>query len=380
MLTIKDKIILTEVGREVISDIVINSKILKEKLSFTEHVDLYYQVEKLNYEQIIFLLISENVRDFEGKFGKFLKYSVAAIAGGMYLGAPAVSMLVLYLYRKLTDTCERECIKKIPLSSQKKVCKFQCQLNIAKKLEVKLRSEISKCSTMSDPDKCEKKLKGEYIKWAKRVQLLTVKVNTAKLSGEEKLRKQKQKELEKKVKTIRAGLNLSTDQTIKFISENKQLRKKLNFEQHLSLYEYCTLLEDDDHVQPVKIDPKKEKLVRQVAYLGLWVVPVPFFNDVVNYMVKKYSFACAVKCIKSSKIPKIVCYNQCAYMGAKYANDVLNQNLSKCNKSKNPVKCKKKIYDLQLDWKQREAERKIKFESSLRAAIRNQQEKNKANK
>jgi len=56
----------------------------------------------------------------------------------------------------------------------------------------------------------------------------------------------------------------------------------------------------------------------------------------------------------------------------------LNKQLSKCNKSDNPTKCKKKIYKLLEDWKQREVERKIKFESALRAAVAAAKAKNQA--
>lgn len=375
MITDKDKQYLKESGIELISDMVINSKTLKDKLTFKEHVMLCDQVKKLTYEEVVTLLVTEDIRAFESKFSKFLKYSIAAIAGlsgGLF--GPPVAMFVLYLYRKATDTCERSCFTKMPLSTQRKICRYECQLNAAKKLEREIRSQISKCSQMSKPDKCEKSLQKEYIKWAKRVQVLTIKLSKAKLDVEEKTRKQRQKELEKSAKSLRASLDpsLTKSKIMSFVTENETLRKKLTFEQHLKLYQVCSYIqeESDKFVKHIKIDPKKEQMMRRVAYVGLWVVPVPFFNDVVNYMVKKYSVACAVKCVKDKKISSGVCYSHCAYMGAKYASDVLNKNLSKCNKAKNPVKCKKKIYDLLQDWKQREVERKIKFEAALRKAAR----------
>lgn len=383
MISDYDKKLLTEVGRQYILDITLESDFLKESLTFKEHVRLCDQVKKLTYEEVITLMVTEDIRAFEGKFGKFLKYSIAAIAGA-YLGGfggPPVAMFILYLYRKATDTCERSCYKKLPMSKQRKICKYECQLSAAKKMTNELRTGMSQCLNTKHPPKCERKLQGEYIKWAKRVQQLTVKIRMAQADMEEKRRKEKGKELAKKAKALRASVELPKDQLVHFVSENETLRKQLPFKEHLKLYQIVQYIKEEDGedgVAPVKIDPAKEKMIRTVMYLGLWAVPIPFFNDLINYMVKKYSFGCATKCAANKKLPKNVCYTQCAYLGAKYAVGILNKQLSKCNKSDNPTKCKKKIYKLLEDWKQREVERKIKFESALRAAVAAAKAKNQA--
>jgi hypothetical protein len=374
MISDYDRRILTEVGREYILYLTMESKYLKENISFKEHVILCGQVKRLTYEEVITLTITEDIRAFESGFGKFLKYSIAAVAGLMGgIGGPPVAMFILYLYRKATDTCERSCYRKLPLSKERKLCKYNCQLAAAKRITNQIKSEISKCSNFSHPEKCEKKLQGEYIKWAKRVQELIYKINQVRADVEEDHRKQVEKNLAKRAKQLRAGIELSKDQLINFISENKTLRKNLPFKRHLELYKVCQQIEEFDksqhEVEPIKIDPKKEKWLRIVLYMGLWPLPVPFFNDVVNYMVKKYSFGCAGKCINQNKMSKKLCYTQCAYLGAKYAVNVLNKQLAKCPKAKEPVKCKKSIYDLLSDWKQREVERKIKFESTVRSEI-----------
>lgn len=373
MITTTDRRLLTEAGREYIFNAVLESNKLKEKLTFKEHVKLCNQVKNLQYEEVIQVIFNEGIRAFESKFSKFLKYSLAAIAGmaGGVFGPP-LAMFILYLYRKATDTCVRSCFAKLPLSPARKICKLECQLNAAKKMETDLRSNISKCSYSSRPTQCEKKLQKEYIKWAKRVQLLTVRLNRAKMSSEEALRKQRQAELKRRAQELKDSLDLSNQKIMNFILENKTLRKNISFKNHLRLYEVSTYLKEDEDVKPPQIDPKKEKLIRHAMYLGLWVVPIPFFNDLVNYLVKKYSFGCATKCLSQKKLPQTVCYTQCAYLGSKYAVKFLNEQLSKCNKSKEPIKCKKKIYNLLEDWKQREIERKIKFDSALRDAVRKQ--------
>jgi len=373
MISNYDRKILTEVGRKYLLNITLDSNFLKEELSFKEHVKLCEQVKNLTYEEVISLTITEDIRAFEGKFGKFLKYSLAAIAGmkfGATLAGPPLAMFALYLYRKVTDTCERSCFKKLPLSKERKICKYECQLSAAKRITQELRSEVSKCSQFTYSEKCEKKLQKEYIKWSKRVQLLIVKINQAKASQFEKQRKANQKQLNKKARSLRAGIELSTDQITKFISENENLRKQISFKQHLKLHQISQYIREDEKKDSmIKIDPAKEKMIRQVMYLGLWIIPVPFFNDLINYMVKKYSFGCVGKCTAQNKLPKDVCYNQCAYLGAKYAVKTLMSQKSKCSKSKNPGKCEQKIFKMLQDWKQREVERKIKFESSLRGAV-----------
>lgn len=386
MISNNDRKILTEVGREYILDIAFDSKYLKDRLTFREHVILCDQVKKLTYEEVIALTITEDVREFEGKFSKFLKYSIVAVAS-MVSGpfTPPVGMFLLYLYRKATDTCVRACYKKLPLSKERKICKYTCQVSAAKEMANQLRGEISKCSQVSKPAKCEKKLQKQYIKWAKRVEQLTVKLNHARSKIEDKARKVRQKETLKKAKTLSAGLEIPKSQLVKFVVENETLRSKISFKQHLYLYKTCQAIteEKDEGRQPFKIDPKKEKLIRMLMMVGMWSIPIPFFGSLMNYMVKKYNVGCAAKCVKSNKLSRRVCYSQCTYMGAQYAIKVLNQQLSKCSKADNPPKCQKKIYKMLGDWKQREVERKIKFEYVLRrdlakAKLRNQKEKGHA--
>jgi len=385
MITKYDKKLLTEAGRDYIYEIVSQSNYLKESISFKDHILLCDQVFNLTYEEVISLTITEDIRAFEGKFSKFLKYSLAAIAGMSMggLAGPPVAMFALYLYRKLSDTCERSCYKKLPLSKERKVCKYGCQLNAAKKMANDIRSEVSKCSKFTKSASCEKKLQKEYIKWAKRVQLLTVKLNRAQMSAAEKRRKANAKELAGKAKAIVAGLDLSGNNMADFIAENKKIRQELSFEKHVELYKAFAINEEEDKGKvvagPVKVDPKKEKQIRMIMYLGIWAVPIPFLNDLINYMVKKYSVGCASKCSAQMKMPKDVCYSQCAYLGAKYAVKELTKQIGKCNKAKTPekvYKCKQRVMKMKEDWKQREVERRIKFEHVLKQKIQDAKVKN----
>jgi hypothetical protein len=381
MITDNDKKLLMEAGKDYLYDIVLKSVYLQENITFKEQILLCDQIETLTYEEVISLTITEDIRAFESRWSKFLKYGMAAIAGMKIAGsisALPVTLFVLYLYRKATDTCVRSCFRKMPLSKERKICKYSCQLNAAKKITNDIRSEISKCSQFTRVASCEKKLQKEYIKWAKRVQTLIIKVNQVKMDVGEKQRKAKSRETAQKAKTITAGLDLSGNKLSDFIAENKKLRNDLSFEKHLDLYN-SVVMNEEDEMAVVKLDPKKEKQIRQAMYLGLWIIPIPFFNDVVNYMIKKYSVGCATKCATKPNMPKDLCYSQCAYLGAKYAVAELTRQMGKCKQAKTPekaFKCKKTVMKLRADWKVREVERKIKFEHSLKQKIQDAKVKN----
>jgi len=381
MISQEDKNLFRDAGREYLLDIAFDSKIIKNKLSFKEHLELCNSVMNLTYEEVVSLTITEDIKDFESKFKKFLKYSFAAIAGatsGIFgaasiVAAPPIAMFVLYTFRKLTDTCSRQCLGNIPLSSKRKICRYECQVNAARKIVDELRKEINKCNSFAKPDKCEKSLRKEYIKWAKRLQMQIIKLRQAKLGQEEKERKKRAKELKKTAKNIAAGLEVSKGQLMHIVSEGKDFRKNLSFRDHVKIYNAVKSLDEQDSnlaVKPPKIDPKKEKIARQALYLGLWIIPIPFFNDVVNYIIKKHNFACISKCLAQKKFSKTLCIHQCSYLSAKYGVQLLNSQMSKCAKANKPVKCKKKILSLLSDWKQREAETKIKFEATLKSEIR----------
>jgi hypothetical protein len=379
MITQEDRNFLRDAGREYIFDIALDSKYLKENLTFKEHIELCNAVSNLTYEEVISLTITESIKDFENKFKTFLKYSFAAIAGmasgaGFFAGPP-IAMFILYIFRKLTDTCSRSCMAKIPLSTARKICRYECQVNAAKNVVNDLRSQIAKCSATANADKCEKSLRKEYIKWSKRLQQQIVKLHQAKLGVEEKERKKRAKELQKRAKTISSSFQVSKSDLLNIVTESESFRSNVSFRNHLQIYKAVKLLDEDTAVKPPKIDPSKEKWARRALYLGLWVIPIPFFNDVVNYIIKKHNFACVGKCMGQRKFSKSLCINQCSYLSAKYAVDLLNKQLAKCPKADKPVKCKKKIYSMLEDWKQREVEAKIKFQSNLRSELRNAKER-----
>jgi hypothetical protein len=243
-----DKQLITELGKEILADVILDDENLKGDLTFIEHATLYYEVENLDYEGVVTLLF-EDVTAFEGKFGKFLKYGFAAIAGAALglkakglktgiLAGPPLGMFSLYIFRKLRDPCERQCFRKLPLSTKRSICKAECHVDASRKVVQDLRTELAKCRQFLNPRKCEKKLYKEYDKWTKRMQKALVKLRAIRVGQVEKVRKMRGKELAKRARMLSAGIqhDIGKDELIRIISENEQLRESLSFEKHLILY------------------------------------------------------------------------------------------------------------------------------------------------
>lgn len=243
-----DRNLITESAKEFLTEFLLTEEDLKNHFTFKEHIAAYNEIQNLNYEGVV-SFFSEDITAFEGKFGTFLKYGFAAIAGAALglkakglkagvLAGPPLGMFALYIFRKLRDPCERQCFKKLPLSTKRSICKAECQVDAARKVVQDLRSELGKCRQFLNPRKCEKKLMKEYTKWTNRMQKALIKLRKIRVGQVERVRKTRGKELAKRARQLAAGLryDVGHDQMIKIISENEQLRKGLSFEKHLILF------------------------------------------------------------------------------------------------------------------------------------------------
>lgn len=212
-----DRKLLEQSCKHALLDLVVDNKILRENTSFHQHKKICERITKMTYEESISYVFNEGkllnefgIRDFEGKFKKFAKYSFATLAGAKALSlavpggvavAPAiiVSVLMYYLYRKFTDPCWQACVKKFS-PGRKKLCIAECQVNAAKNIVNDIRSEISKCHNMPNPMQCEKSLRTQHIKWAKKLQEEIIKMRIVKSKYDELDRQKKEKERKKEVK------------------------------------------------------------------------------------------------------------------------------------------------------------------------------------
>ena len=211
---------------------VTNSESLREKLTFTEQVKLAEHVMTMGYNDVVSVLFyegeqitNEQIKDFENRTKRRLKYGAAFVAGGgagrylhnkyvqkpyefakdaakqgvkvtnltkgakvakKVLGSPLrpgklgnlvgpggrgalIGVGLLYLYRKLMDPCVRKSLT-IKNVSQRKLVKHQCQAAACKKVIGSISSDKSRCSAAPNPEKCRKRLEKETMKWRKRYQ------------------------------------------------------------------------------------------------------------------------------------------------------------------------------------------------------------------
>lgn len=195
---------------------VTNSKKLRELITFSDQVALAEHIMAMSYKDAVSALMfegkeitNEQIRDFESKTKKGLKYGAAAVAGGVgtkmaynaavkkwgigkatTLGHKVASKVLntgnlkrgiilgvglLYLYRKLSDPCVRQSLK-LKNIKQRKLVQHQCQAEACKKVISKLQADIGKCAGANSPVKCKEKIEKELIKWKKRYQKETVKI------------------------------------------------------------------------------------------------------------------------------------------------------------------------------------------------------------
>jgi|WetSurSiteA1Bulk_404760.scaffolds.fasta_scaffold00112_6 hypothetical protein len=362
------KQIIIEAAKDSLTDLVLESPLLYEKLTFREHVGLLDFVSNITYEDVCSIL-TEDIKAFEGKFKKFLKYGLAGIVSmisGFGLTGP---MFALYMFRKASDPCEQACITKYPLSRQKKICKLRCQHAATRKIIAELREEITRCNEFPNPKKCMQKLQKIYITWARRFQELTVKLRQAEAGLGE------QTNLDKYATKLIENLGLSKQKILKIIEEDSFIRKSLVFKDQLLLYEAIKNVKeqqfrvDPDIAKTDEEDPTKSsnwnKVIELVLAAAATPIPIPGLTLAVLYIFRKLTDKCLRACVQQRKYSHDLCYAQCRYNSSKKAVQILEMNLKKCVRDEKPKKCYKQVFRLLEKWKQDEAEFKIKYETAL---------------
>jgi hypothetical protein len=221
--------LLTEELRERILHATIESKTLKEKLTFKEHLDLCEHVLDMTQQEIQNEFLTEEIRELQGGWDKFKSYSVDALIGLIFKQNIASSLVMSFIFRKVMDPCWRKCLPKFGRPTQRKLCKYECVVDAARTVVAELRGGLSKCNSMPDPVQCQRKLQGEYIKWAKKLQEYTIKLKKVQLDAQKITLKQT-------VKNATSVARENKQEMIKLVEESKILREKLSFKDHIALY------------------------------------------------------------------------------------------------------------------------------------------------
>jgi hypothetical protein len=230
---------------------VVESKSMKENLTFLEQLDLCNHILEMKLDEMKPLFLEEDIRAFQSKMSKFLKYGLAGLAG-MYLGVGMTfGMVAIFLFRKQADPCWRRCLDKFGRPQERDLCKYDCLVDAANMVVQELRKEISRCNDMPDPVGCQKKLQSEYIKWAQRLQKYTVKLKKVQFNLQGKALKQTTSNIAKNAQArVRAGGSQATggmggvgesidpkkQERIHLVETSKILRKSLSFRDHVKLY------------------------------------------------------------------------------------------------------------------------------------------------
>ena len=204
-----------------LKDLVNESKVIKESLTFPEHLEMYKKVSEMSEDEMISLvffegevLTEEKIQALKSKIAKAASLGFAAIAGGIGVittgsGATAVATgkimsktadpfakqvgktmmkpgytaiatgigisvatIAYFLYKRLNDPCRQKCKS----DKNKQLCYYQCAENAAKKVLMNLKSELGKCGKTKNPDKCKKKITKEIKKWQVKVEGMHKKV------------------------------------------------------------------------------------------------------------------------------------------------------------------------------------------------------------
>jgi hypothetical protein len=241
-----NKVALEYACKKIMMAAVTKSKVLREKLSFQEHVKVCEWITNLDYEQTILAFMGEStdlreqegqvgsgkVRDFEGKFKTAAKYGMAGLAGGYGIkrfgpkafgaigragktakklgvgpgAAKSIGKMGKAVSTKLSNNLgPGHAVKSIgaamlalflfrklmdpcfrqcagKFGKNGKVCKYTCQVNAAKQVLAQIRGQKGQCSHTSNPEKCLKKLSKLEGTWTGKLTTAMTQLNKAKAS------------------------------------------------------------------------------------------------------------------------------------------------------------------------------------------------------
>jgi hypothetical protein len=179
--------------REILLEIVKDSESINKQLTFTQKILLYDKITEMPLNEIVSLLF-EGAREIETKDERDTKYGAATTAGGltarftkfgkavfkqpqtgklMMVGpmarGAAIGIGLMFLYRRLTDPCFKQTVH-ILNPSKRKIAKLNCENEAIKRVIGKIKSDMEKCQSAPNPDRCRDKITYEMNKWRTKYQ------------------------------------------------------------------------------------------------------------------------------------------------------------------------------------------------------------------
>jgi len=157
------------------------------------------------------------------------------------------------------------------------------------------------------------------------------------------------------------------------ISNSTKIKEQLSFKEHLKLYHAVSNLPDEKIVElysqvteqrikmkPPKTNPKLQKAVDMGVFAASFQMPF-MAGKVVSYLTDLNIYKCAIRCTKRKDVDKELCYKQCKFMGTRWGVRYLEKEIRKCNRAENPYKCKRLLFRLLSEWRQKLVKQEIKF-------------------
>lgn len=154
---------------------------------------------------------------------------------------------------------------------------------------------------------------------------------------------------------------------IEHIQNDKILRKKLSFREHLKIFNYISELsneeiEDQLKDQNIPINnpvERKNPWIRKGMLTLTILSMVPFSTTTLLVLRDSQRIPCIKKCYSNKNND---CVSKCIYLSTKFAVDVLEKELKKCHKNPDPKKCRKDIFKLLSEWKPKLEKERLDYE------------------
>jgi len=377
--------IIHDAYRFVILESVIESKSLREKLTFKEQLDLMNHVDTLSQNECKELVQELGIPEFQSKFKNAIKYGAAAIAGGVV--APAgvsivmgatLGMLIRYIFRKTTDPCWKACVTKN--IEHKQICKYSCHIKGCESVIKDISNQIGKCGRTKNPKRCRKSLENQRMRWLKKKETSIERLHKAQDKYVKKTAKErlKDKVRDAKLSAKRKKASEARQQLASIVIHSDILKNKTTFDEQLNILNWVwdapnyKILEFDEVKHWKKKPPVPKEKVKKALKLGfaLTAVVMPgglMLNQVASYLIDRYNYKCQKYCHESEDVDnKSLCYRACKYKANLTVTKAISNEYETCDKTNSPLKCRKRLRSLMFEYKKRTLESKMRLDRAIR--------------
>ncbi len=293
-----------------ILEIISTSPLIRKRLSFREHLKMYNYFSNLSEKSIDedFSNIKVPYKDPSKKTDWWIR--VGLMSAIFVTPIPGLTEIVLTIKNAQNYKCRYECLKNIKtVKKDQQLCYRECEYASVKFCVDFLERELKKCRYSKKPLKCRTKIFKLLKIW--------------------------------KVKLVKSELDLDFKQRIHAAKLSKQFKLKEN-------------------ETPTKTNPKLQKIVNTGLAISSLTIPIPGLSLAIKKISDINIYKCRSRCEKSTNIVnKNLCYSKCKYEATKWSVAFIERELSKCNGTKKPIKCKKKLFKMLMVYRKKLAKEEI---------------------